>query len=67
MAIDEDKISSIQQAVAPTNAKGVMRVIAQVKWHGKYLRYLADVTALITHLIKLDVEFIWGVAQEKAF
>ena len=62
MAIDKDKTSAIQKAVAPKDAKGVLRVIGQVKWHNKYLWYLVDVTTPITYLTKQDVEFIWGAA-----
>ena len=67
MAINKDKISAIVKVEAPKDAKGVLRVVGQVKWHGRYLRYLADVTAPITHLTKQDVDFIWGLAQERAF
>ena len=67
MSIDKEKISAIQKAPAPRDVKGVMRIIGQVKWHGRYLRYLADVTAPISHLTKKDVEFKWESPQNRAF
>ena len=67
MSIDSDKISAIQKATAPDNLKAVSRFMGQIKWHSRYLRYLADVGAPLTHLTKKDVEFVWGDAQEKAF
>ena len=67
MSVDKDKISAIQQAKAPKGAKGFLCVVGQVKWHSRYLRYLADVTTPLTHLTKKDVPFVWSDAQEKAF
>ena len=67
MSIDKDKISAIQKAQAPENVKDILRVVGQVKWHSRYLRYLADVTAPLTHLTKKDVPFMWSEAHEKAF
>ena len=67
MLIDKDKISAIHNAEALDSVKGVLRVVGQVKWHGRYLRYLAEVTAPLTHLTKKDVPYVWSAVQEKAF
>ena len=67
MSIDKEKISAIQKAPAPRDVKGVKRIIGHAKWHGWYLRYLADETAPISHLTKKDVEFKWESPQNRAF
>lgn len=67
MSIDKDKISAIQKARALENVKVILQVVGQVQWHNRCLRYLASVTAPLTHLTKKDVPFLWTEAQEKSF
>ena len=59
MAIDVKKIEVIQAAKAPQNVKELSRFVGQVKWHARYIRYLANVCAPLTHLTKKDVSFVW--------
>ena len=60
MSIDSDKTSAIQKAAAPNNLKAVMRFLGQTKWHSRYLRYLADVCAPLSHLNKEGCSFCLG-------
>ncbi|MCO5569370.1 hypothetical protein L7F22_023082 [Adiantum nelumboides] len=63
--IDSYKIISIQKAIAPNNVKEISKFMGQIKWHNQNLRYLADVSASLTHLTKKDVDFIWGDEKPK--
>ena len=65
--IDLQKIQSILKAKSPVNLKENGRVAGQVKWHNTCLRYLLDVCAPLSHLIKKGMDFVWFAAQEKAF
>ena len=67
MAIDVKKIEVIQAAKAPQNVKELNRFVGQVKWHARYIKYLANVCTPLTHLTKEDVSFVWDTPQEKAF
>ena len=44
-----------------------MRFLGQIKWHCRYLRYLANICAPLSHLTKKNIPYVWGEAQNKAF
>ena len=58
--IDGDKIEVIQKVKPPQNVKELQRFVGQIKWHGRNLRYLADVMAPLSHLTKKDIDYVWG-------
>ena len=60
IAIDPRKVEMIVKAPPPKTVKQVMRFIGQVKWHSRFLRYLAHVCIPLTQLTRKDTEFIWG-------
>ena len=52
ISIDGDKIEAIQKVRSPKYVKELQRFVGQVKWHGRNLRYLADIMAPLSHLTK---------------
>ena len=52
---------------APTDKKGVERLLGTVNYFGKFIPNLATVTEPIRVLLRKDVEFQWSHEQDKAF
>ena len=67
LSIDPKKVEVIQKVPIPLNLKQLSIFVGHVKWHGRHLKYLSDIMAPFTHLIKKDVEIVWGQAHDKAF
>ena len=64
--VDLDKVKTILQALAPTNAKALIRFLGQIRWHNRMLRYLADFATPL-HAIVHCVPFQWTEQEEKAY
>ena len=58
MLVDFDKIRAVHKAQPPKNLKELMRFLSQIKWHSRYLQYLADICAPLSHLTKKDIPYI---------
>ena len=52
---------------APTDKKGVERLLGTVNYLGKFIPNLATLTKPIRELLKKEVEFQWSFEQQKAF
>ena len=63
---DDEKVGAIDDMPAPTDKKGVERLLGTVIYLGKFIPNLATVTELIRVLLRNDIEFRWSHEQEKA-
>ena len=52
---------------APTDKRGVERLLGTVNYLGKFIPNLASVTEPIGVLLRKDIEFQWSHQQVKAF
>ena len=64
---DETKIKCIFETPAPTDKKGVMRLLGTVNYLAKFLPDMSQTTEPIRKLLRQDVEFEWTSHQETAF
>ena len=63
---DDEKVRAINDMPAPTDKKGVERLLGTVNYLGKFISNLATVTETITVLLGKDIKFQWSHEQEKA-
>ena len=63
---DDEKICAISDMPAPTDKKGVERLLGVVNYLGKFIPNLDAVTEPIRFLLKKDVKFQWLHKQDKA-
>jgi hypothetical protein len=52
---------------APTDKKGVERLLGTVNYVGKFITNLGTITKPIRSLLKKEIEFQWSFEQQKAF
>ena len=64
---DDKKLRAIKDMPAPTDKKGVERLLGTVNYLGKFIPNLASVTEPIVVLLQKDIEFQWSHQQVKAF
>jgi hypothetical protein len=64
---DPDKVVAVTEMPAPTDKKGVERLLGTVNYLAKFIPNMSEKTAPIRMLLKHDVQFEWSQAQEKAF
>ena len=64
---DDKKLRAIKDMPAPTDKKGVERLLGTVNYLGKFIPNLASVTEPIVVLLRKDIEFQWSHQQVKAF
>ena len=64
---DDKKLRAIKDMPAPTDKKGVERLLGTVNYLGKFIPNLASVTEPIRVLLRKDIEFQWSHEQDKAF
>ena len=64
---DESKVKAILEMPAPTDKKGVMRLLGTVNYLAKFVPDMSQITEPIRALLKQDVEFEWNSAQKAAF
>ena len=62
---DDEKVHAINDMPAPTDKKGVERLLGTVNNLGKFIPNLATVTELIRVLLRKDIEFQWSHEQEE--
>ncbi|MCO5613470.1 hypothetical protein L7F22_067747 [Adiantum nelumboides] len=67
ISIDPRKVEAIRQALESKTLKQLTKFFEQVKWHNRFLRYLAHVCVPLTKLTKKDVIFEWTLDQLRAF
>ena len=60
VAVDPDKVKTILEAPALTNAKALNRFLGQIRWHCRMIRYLTNV---VVH----KTPFQWTNAEQDAY
>ncbi|CAB3981992.1 retrotransposon-like family member retr-1 [Paramuricea clavata] len=64
---DEVKVKAINEMEAPTDKKGVEKLLGTVNYLGKFIPNLATIAKPIRSLLKKEIEFQWSFKQQKAF
>ncbi|KAK2552099.1 Transposon Ty3-I Gag-Pol polyprotein [Acropora cervicornis] len=64
---DDNKVRAINEMPAPSDKKGVERLLGTVNYLGKFIPNLATVTEPIRILLRKDTEFEWSYEQDQAF
>ena len=64
---DDNKVRAINEIPAPSDKKGVERLLGTVNYLGKFIPNLATVTEPIRILLRKDTEFEWSYEQDQAF
>ena len=62
-----EKLKSIAKMPAPKNPKEVKQFLGLVGYYRKFVPRFADISRVLTHLTKKDVEFKWTPECEKYF
>lgn len=64
---DPDKVSAITDMAAPTDKKGVRRLLGSANYYRQLMPNYALVVAPIVALTKKNAKFKWGIACERAW
>ena len=68
IAVDPDKVTAIMQASPPAEPKGCMRFLGKIRWHGRHLRFLADMAIPLNEAAHTDCKaFSWMAECDLAF
>ena len=62
-----EKLESIAKMPAPKNPKEVKQFLGLVGYYRKFVRRFADISRVLTHLTKKDMEFKWTLECENCF
>ena len=62
-----EKLQSIAKIPAPKNPKEVKQFLGVVGYYRKFVPRFADISRVLTHLTKKDVEFKWSTECENCF
>ena len=62
-----EKLESIAKMPAPKNPKEVKQFLGLVGFYRKFVPRFPDISRVLTHLTKKDVEFKWTPECEKCF
>ena len=62
-----EKLESIAKMPAPKNPKEVKQFLGLVGYYRKFVPRFADISRVLTHLTKKDVEFKWTPECENCF
>ena len=62
-----EKLESIAKMPAPKNPKEVKQFLGLVGYYRKFVPRFADISRVLTHLMKKDVEFKWTPECENCF
>ena len=62
-----EKLESIAKMPAPKNPKKVKQFLGLVGYYRKFVPRFADISRVLTHLMKKDVEFKWTPECENCF
>lgn len=64
---DESKVQVITQLQPPNNVHELRRILGMIHYLGRYLPHLSDITKPLTDLLKTEVIWGWGTAQQEDF
>ena len=62
-----EKLESLAKMPAPKNPKEVKQFLRLVGYYRKFVSRFADISRVLTHLTKKDVEFKWTQESENCF
>ena len=62
-----EKLESIAKMPAPKNPKEVKQFLGLVGYYRKFVPRFADISQVLTHLTKKDMEFKWTPECENCF
>ena len=65
--VDEEKVCAIQEWPSPTSVSNVRSFHGLASFYRRFVKDFSTLAASLTEVIKKDVGFKWGEAQEKAF
>ena len=67
LEIDPKKVEAIVKLLPSENLKQLERFVGKVKWHTRFIKYLAHVACPLYRLTKKDVVFEWSSECQQAF
>ena len=68
IVVDPDKVKAIMQVQPPAEPKGCMQFLGQIRWHGRHMRFLADIAIPLNEAAHSGrKEFQWTPQCDLAF
>ena len=67
LKIVKDKVEAINKFPTPTNTKAILQFLGVSGYYRRYIKNYSTIASPLTSLLKKDVQFTWGEAQENAF
>ena len=67
IAVDVKKIEAINNLEAPRNEKELGRFLGKIKWHGRFIRFMADLATPLYTLMHKDVPYNWTTDHQANF
>ena len=67
LRVNPSKTEALNHAVEPSNIKELQSFIGGVNYYSKFIPNMASICKPLYSLLKKDVEWCWGVNQQKAF
>ena len=67
LAIDPDKVRAIQSMKPLNNSKELERFSGKVKWHTRFIKYIAHVACPLYQLTRKDAVFAWTTESQHSF
>ena len=64
--VDEEKVQAIQEWPSPTSVSNVRSFHGLASFYRRFVKDFSTLAASLTEVIKKDVGFKWGEAQDKA-
>ena len=64
---DPDKVKAIVEMSAPTSVHELQQIQGMINYIGMFIPNLATIMKTMNDLLKKDVQWLWGPAQEKSF
>ena len=67
IALDENRVESIQKFKQPSNKKDLMQFLGLVNYVGRFISDKTNILEPLNELLKEGVPFHWDIYQERAF
>lgn len=59
IAVDAKKIEAINNLEAPRDQKELGRFLGKIKWHTRFIRFMADLASPLYQLMRKDIPYLW--------